>query len=336
MILPAETSAKFRQKLAGPLLRSGTATLQINLGRICNQSCRHCHVGAGPWRRESLSDAGVQGCIALFDRLPQLKVVDLTGGAPELHPRFRELVRQARSRNLEVIDRCNLTILEEEGQETLAHFLAQEAVHVIASLPCYSYENVDRQRGEGVFESSIRGLKLLNACGYGSAEGKGDPADELRLDLVFNPSGPQLPPPAEQLEAEYRRVLHSEFGIVFDRLITLTNMPISRFLGDLRRQGKVEEYQQLLMESFNSATLPGLMCRDTLSVAYDGRLHDCDFNQMLRIGLTSGDGLAPDLWNVTDEQLEGREIATGGHCFGCTAGQGSSCGGSLVTAPATG
>ncbi|OUU25041.1 MAG: radical SAM protein [Planctomycetia bacterium TMED53] len=329
-------SGQFRQKLAAPLTRSQTTVLQINLGRLCNQSCSHCHVAAGPWRTESLSKEGVQRCIALFDDLPHLKVIDLTGGAPELHSAFRELVVAARSHQLEVIDRCNLTILEEPGQESLATFLAEQSVHVIASLPCYSHENVDRQRGEGVFAKSLRGLQQLNRLGYGQLEGVGSSEEGLRLDLVFNPAGPQLPPPAELLEKDYRRVLKEEFGIVFDRLITLTNMPIARFLADLRRQKKEQEYQQLLIEAFNRATLPGLMCRHTLSVSWDGQLYDCDFNQMLKLGLVEDmEGSVPDLWNLSPEQLEGREIATGDHCFGCTAGQGSSCGGSLVEAPAT-
>jgi radical SAM/Cys-rich protein len=327
----------FRQKLESPLIRSATRVLQINLGRLCNQSCRHCHVGAGPTRTEMMSDRGIAGCLSLMDRLPQLEVVDLTGGAPELHGGFRELVCQARQRNLDVIDRCNLTILEEQGQETLAPFLAEQQVHVIASLPCYSTENVDRQRGDGVFEQSLRGLKRLNSLGYGASEGQCRKPGSLRLDLVFNPGGATLPPPAAMLEADYRRTLRQQHGIVFDRLITITNMPISRFLGQLRAEGLEQEYQQLLVESFNEATLPGLMCRETLSVEYDGTLHDCDFNQMLSLGLKeeTGEANIPDLWNVTEEQLRGREIVTGSHCFGCTAGQGSSCGGSLVEAPAT-
>ena len=282
-----------------------------------------------------LSEKGVAGCLSLMDRLPELEVVDLTGGAPELHPEFRKLVMQARERGLEVLDRCNLTILEEEGQQSLAQFLADQRVHVIASLPCYSTENVDRQRGEGVFERSIRGLKRLNRLGYGAAEGKTGDDSLLQLDLVFNPGGATLPPSALLLEEEYRRVLRQDHGILFDRLLTLANMPISRFLGQLRAEGKEEEYRQLLEDSFNADTLPGLMCRDTLSVEYNGRLHDCDFNQMLSMGL-SGDARGaeiPDLWNVTEGQLIGREIATGDHCFGCTAGQGSSCGGSLLAAP---
>ena len=326
----------FRQKLGKPLTRVQTRVLQINLGKICNQACRHCHVGAGPSRTESLSEEGVKGCLSLMDRLPHLQVVDLTGGAPELHFAFHELVLQARARGLEVIDRCNLTILEEKGQESLAEFLAQQGVHVVASLPCYSRENVDRQRGDGVFEGSIRGLRRLNLLGYGAAEGRIGHDSNLQLDLVFNPGGATLPTAAHVLEEDYRRVLKQDLGLVFDRLITITNMPISRFLGQLRKEGKEQEYRQLLEKAFNEATLPGLMCRDTLSVDYTGRLHDCDFNQMLSMGLTadSVSGEIPDLWSVTEDQLVDREVATGQHCFGCTAGQGSSCGGSLVEAPA--
>ena len=329
-------SGCFRQKLGRPLLRGRTRVLQINLGRVCNQSCGHCHVGAGPTRTERLSEEGVEGCLSLMDRLPHLQVVDLTGGAPELHSGFRDLVVQARARGLEVIDRCNLTILQEKGQESLAEFLAQQGVHVVASLPCYSRDNVDRQRGDGVFEGSIRGLKRLNRLGYGAAEGRRDHDSNLQLDLVFNPGGATLPPPAHVLENDYRRVLKQDLGIVFDRLITITNMPISRFLGQLRKEGKEQKYRQLLEQAFNEATLPGLMCRETLSVEYNGRLHDCDFNQMLSMGMTadSESGEVPDLWTVTEEQLVDREIATGEHCYGCTAGQGSSCGGSLVEATA--
>lgn len=328
----------FRQKLADPLIRSATRVLQINLGRVCNQSCHHCHVGASPRRTEQLSDSGIEACFALMDRLPELAVVDLTGGAPELHPGFRRLVLESRARDLEVIDRCNLTILEEPDQSSLANFLAQNAVHVIASLPCHSPENVDRQRGTGVFDKSLRGLRRLNRLGYGKREGKISATTDLSLDLVFNPGGATLPPAAEKLESEYRRVLKSDHDIVFDRLITITNMPIARFLGQLRAEGKEQEYQELLYQSFNHETLPGLMCRETLSVEYTGRLHDCDFNQMLEIGLAedSSNDIVPDLWNVTEEQLLGREIATGGHCFGCTAGQGSSCGGSLIETSTTG
>ncbi|MAJ28913.1 hypothetical protein CBD41_05850 [bacterium TMED181] len=327
----------FRKKLADPLLRSATRVLQINLGRICNQSCQHCHVGASPRRTEQLSESGIEACVALMDRLPDLAVVDLTGGAPELHPSFRRLVLESKARGLEVIDRCNLTILEEPDQSSLADFLADNSVHVIASLPCYSSANVDRQRGAGVFDISLRGLKRLNRLGYGKREGKASASTDLLLDLVFNPGGATLPPPAHELESEYRRVLKSDHDIYFDRLITITNMPIARFLGQLRAEGKEQEYQELLYQSFNRETLSGLMCRETLSVEYTGRLHDCDFNQMLEVGLAeeSSGETVPDLWNVTEEQLLGREIATGGHCFGCTAGQGSSCGGSLTEAPTT-
>ena len=338
----------FLQRVGHPVIRNKTRILQINLGKICNQVCRHCHVGAGPHRTEQLADSDVEACFHLMERLPDLQIVDLTGGAPELHPRFRDLVDGARRRGLQVIDRCNLTILEEEGQEDLALFLAEKCVHVIASLPCYEQKNVDRQRGSGVFEKSISALRQLNALGYGMSEGEGAAEGfsekcslekslegPLRLDLVFNPQGANLPPSQKVLEASYRDLLKRDYDIIFDHLITITNMPIARFLDQLRAEGSEESYRQLLQSSYNPDTLNGLMCRDTLSIDHEGHLHDCDFNQMLDMRLKdphSGDVL--HVSSAEEKNLRGREVETGDHCFGCTAGVGSSCGGGLVSTPA--
>ncbi len=302
-----------------PIQRAALSTLQVNLGYRCNQACSHCHVNAGPTRTEMMDGAH----LAL---IPQVLVargittLDLTGGAPELHPGFRELVRQARALGVAVIDRCNLTILSEPGQEDLAAFLAQHQVAVVASLPCYLEDNVDRQRGSGVFERSIAGLRQLNALGYGR-EGSG-----LELNLVFNPQGPNLPPPQAQLEADYRRVLGERHGVVFNQLYALANMPIQRFAAVLRQSGALEGYQQLLVASHREANLPAVMCRSLISVDWRGVLFDCDFNQQLGLPLPAGRHLRDLLaWDPA-----GEPIAVAGHCFGCTAGSGSSCGGALA------
>ena len=301
-----------------PLRRSALTTLQVNLGYRCNQACSHCHVGAGPTRTEMMDGA----TLAL---IPQVLVargagtLDLTGGAPELHPGFRALVRQARALGVTVIDRCNLTILSEPGQQDLAAFLAEQGVRVVASLPCYLQDNVDRQRGSGVFARSIAGLQQLNALGYGQA-GSG-----LVLDLVFNPQGPTLPPPQQQLEADYRRHLGDTHGIVFNRLLALANMPIARFADQLCRSGELNDYQQLLEHHHNPANLSQVMCRSLISVDWQGRLYDCDFNQMLGLPQVGGRQLSDLL--VWDPNAA--PITVAAHCFGCTAGSGSSCGGSL-------
>ena len=301
-----------------PLRRNGLTTLQVNLGYRCNQACSHCHVAAGPTRTEMMDRA----TLAL---IPQVLVargagtLDLTGGAPELHPGFRALVRQARALGVSVIDRCNLTILREEGQQDLAAFLAQQGVRVVASLPCYLQDNVDRQRGSGVFARSIAGLQQLNALGYGQV-GSG-----LVLDLVFNPQGPSLPPPQQQLEEDYRRHLGDTYGIVFNRLLALANMPIARFADQLGRSGALEAYQQLLVDSHNPANLSQVMCRSLISVDWQGRLYDCDFNQMLGLPQGGGRQLSDLLvWDPAEAP-----IAVAAHCYGCTAGSGSSCGGAL-------
>lgn len=305
-----------------PALRRGRLdTLQVNLGYRCNQSCSHCHVNAGPNRSESMDAA----TLALIPRVLEargLSCLDLTGGAPELHPGFRDLVRQARRLGVAVIDRCNLTILSEPGQEDLASFLAGQAVRVVASLPCYLEANVDRQRGRGVFARSITALHTLNRLGYGQ-EGSG-----LVLDLVFNPQGPVLPPAQEALEADYRLALGRDHGVVFNRLLVLANMPIQRFASFLQASGELDAYRQLLRDHHREANLARVMCRSLISVDWQGRLHDCDFNQQLGLGLA-----APrHLRDLLLEDPEGQPIRVDDHCFGCTAGAGSSCGGALEPA----
>lgn len=303
------------------LRRDRLETAQINLGRYCNQACLHCHVEAGPLRTERMEPRTAERILELLAQSPAIRAVDLTGGAPELHEVFRPLVLGARSLGLEVIDRCNLTCLFVAGQEDLADFLRDHQVRVVASLPCYTQANVDRQRGTGVFDQSLRGLFMLNALGYGQ-EGSG-----LELDLVFNPLGPSLPPPQAALEAEYKRRLKDDFGIEFNRLLTVTNMPIKRFSEQLRRVGREETYWTLLEDAFNPEAVPHLMCRNLVSIGYDGRIYDCDFNQMLDLPAEG----APDVWSIRSfEDLAKARITTGRHCFGCTAGCGSSCGGSLL------
>lgn len=304
-----------------PLRRRRIATLQVNLGYRCNLSCLHCHVNAGPHRKEMMSDDVMNEVIAALDRL-DIETLDLTGGAPELHPGFRRLAREGRRRGIEVLDRCNLTVLFEPGQETLAAFLAEEGVTVVASLPCYLEENVEQQRGKGVYGDSVRALRRLNALGYG-----GD--DERRLHLVFNPVGAVLPPPQAELEATYRRELRKRFGIVFNRLFVLTNMPINRFGAVLRARGEFADYMALLRDNHCAGNLPAVMCRDAISVDWRGRLYDCDFNQMLNLPATV-EGRPARLADLgPGGPLETAPIATAGHCFGCTAGQGSSCTGAL-------
>ncbi len=315
---------RFRERLerCGAALTKRVEILQVNLGKYCNLACVHCHVEAGPTRtRENMDAATARAVLEAVDRLG-VRVLDLTGGAPELHPSFRMLVQEAMRRSVHVMDRSNLTVLFEPGQEDLADFLARHRVEVIASLPCYTRENVDKQRGEGTFEASIRALQEFNRLGYGGGNG-------LELHLVYNPVGPQLPPPQAELERDYKERLREDFGIVFDRLYTITNVPITRYAKVLRAFKQYEGYVQLLEESFNPRTLPGLMCRNTLSVGWDGRLYDCDFNQMLGLSLTRG-GREITLGDVTAQDLEGRAVLTGDHCFACAAGAGSSCCGALL------
>ena len=304
-----------------PLRRGALTTLQVNLGYRCNQACSHCHVNAGPSRSEMMDGAN----LALIPRVLAARGIgslDLTGGAPELHPGFRALVRQARALGAEVIDRCNLTILSEPGQADLAAFLAEQGVTVVASLPCYLEDNVDRQRGSGVFARSIAGLRQLNALGYGR-EGSG-----LELNLVFNPQGPSLPPPQAQLEADYRRELAERHGVVFNQLYALANMPIQRFAAVLRASGELEAYQRLLERSHRDANVEQVMCRSLISVDWQGELFDCDFNQQLRLFPPA----RPHLRDLLRWDPAGEPIAVAGHCFGCTAGSGSSCAGALAAA----
>lgn len=301
------------------LARTSLQTLQINLGRKCNQACRHCHVDAAPWRTEMMDESTAQR-IGDWIRLHRPGIVDITGGAPEMSEFFRYFVKLSRESKCHVMDRNNLTILEEPGYESLPGFLAENKVEIIASLPCYSAENVNRQRGNGVFEKSIRALKQLNDLGYG---------DKLLLNLVYNPLGLNLPPSQKALEAEYKEALMRDFGIRFTRLFTITNQPIARFAEDLQRQGKLEEYMDLLLENFNPATLDGLMCRQTLSVGYQGEIFDCDFNQMLGMQIRNGKPLS--LWDITPDQLQDYPIQTGNHCLACSAGHGSSCTGGTVS-----
>lgn len=317
----------FEQTLAQhgqpPLCATGLDVLQVNVGKLCNQTCRHCHVDAGPDRREVMSRPTAEACLDLLRRT-NIPTLDITGGAPELNPQFRWLVAEARALGRRVIDRCNLTILIAPGYTDLPEFLAAHQVEIVASLPCYLEENVDRQRGDQVFRRSIDALRRLNDLGYGQ------PESPLVLNLVFNPVGPVLPPGQQSLEAAYRRELRARYDIEFTRLFTITNMPISRFLDDLLSTGRFDAYLRTLVESFNPATVAGLMCRSMLSVDWQGNLSDCDFNQMLGLPLESG--LPRSIFELDDStlaRLVHRPIMTGRHCFGCTAGGGSSCQGSL-------
>jgi radical SAM/Cys-rich protein len=300
------------------LHREVPRTLQVNLGYHCNQACRHCHVDAGPWREERMEAATIALIPAVL-AAQGLRVLDLTGGAPELHPLFRSLVREARNQNVEVIDRCNLTVLQEPGQDDLARFLADHAVTVVASLPCYEAETVDRQRGAGVFRRSLEGLRELNRLGYGQDN------SGLILDLVYNSPGATLPPAQMPLEAAYKEALAREHGVVFNSLRVLTNMPIRRFAEQLRREGTLESYQALLRSRHAPANLEHVMCRTLISVDWQGRLYDCDFNQMLATPAPVGAHLRDLLGEIPLRA----PIQVGDHCFGCTAGHGSSCGGAL-------
>lgn len=320
-----EFEATLREHGLSPLLRGLVRTLQVNVGKRCNQACHHCHVDAGPKRTEIMPERVAERVVEIVARNPQVEVVDVTGGAPELNPSFRWLVSEARRLGREVIDRCNLTILFEPGMDGLAEFLAAHGVHIIASLPCYKAENVERQRGEGVFGKSIEAIARLNALGYGG------PGSALRLDLVYNPVGAFLPPSQSQLEAKYKEELGRHFGIKFHSLFTIANMPIKRFAHFLERSGEVEAYMGLLVNHFNAGTVSDLMCRSLVSVGWDGRLYDCDFNQMLEIEIGAAEETgAETIWDIDClDDLCGRRIAVASHCFGCTAGNGSSCSGAL-------
>jgi len=306
-----------------PLARRRLETLQVNLGYVCNQTCLHCHVNAGPTRTESMSSE-IAAQVLRYLEASGATALDLTGGAPELNANFRAMVRDARSLGARVIDRCNLTVLSEPGQEDLAEFLAAQRVDIVASLPCYTPELVDRQRGKGVHELSIAALRRLNALGY-AREGSG-----LTLDLVYNPQGASLPPAQAKLEADYKRVLGEQFGVVFNRLYTLANMPIQRFGSTLISKGQFNAYMQLLRGAHRDENLEDVMCRSLVSIDWRGYLYDCDFNQMLGLPLTVAGRARPHLSDVLDRDLDGNPIVVRDHCYGCTAGQGSSCGGALT------
>ena len=313
------------KKIAFPAIRRGKlATLQVNVGYRCNQSCFHCHVNAGPNRTEEMT-GDIADLVLDFLRRRKIAALDITGGAPELNPHFRRLVREARKLRAKVMDRCNLTILEQPGQEDLAEFLASEHVEVVASMPCYLQDNVERQRGKGVFEGSIRGLKRLNSLGYGR-----DP--NLVLNLVYNPQGPSLPPPQASLEVDYKRVLGERYGIVFNKLFVLANMPIQRFGSMLISKGELNDYIELLRDGHLDANLDGVMCRSLISVDWRGYVYDCDFNQMLDLPMARRQRQRVHLTDLLDDTIDGNPIRVAGHCYGCTAGQGSSCGGALKEA----
>lgn len=307
----------------GQLRRARPETLQINVGKLCNQACHHCHVDAGPARREIMNDGTASRVIELLQASLSIRTVDLTGGAPELNPQFRKLVEAVDEARRAIIVRCNLTVLFLPGMAWLPAFYREHRVRLVCSLPCYGPENVKQQRGAGVFEKSIEALSLLNKLGYGTGE--------MQLDLVYNPVGSTLPPPQAELEARYREELGSKFGISFDNLFTITNMPIQRFAHQLRRLGRHVEYMSLLINHFNPATVANLMCRTLVSVSWDGGLYDCDFNQMLNLPLGASSEKRLSVWDVDSlDGLVGGAIATGEHCFGCTAGAGSSCAGALA------
>ena len=303
------------------IARKSLTTVQVNLGYRCNQSCLHCHVNAGPNRSEEMSAETID-LILDYCRANDVRTLDLTGGAPELNPGFRRLVTTARKLGLHVIDRCNLTILNEPGQQDLHIFLAAHRVEVVASLPCYLQENVDAQRGKGAYENSITAIKKLNRAGYGQ-DGSG-----LTLNFVFNPAGASLPPPQSTLEADYRREL-GKLGILFNQLFTLTNMPIKRFGSTLISKGGFDDYMSLLKSAHLDSNLDGVMCRTLISIDWQGYLYDCDFNQMLDLPLPVADRPRPHLRDLMRHDLSGNPVAIADHCYGCTAGQGSSCGGAL-------
>ncbi len=304
------------------LTRTDARVLQLNMGKLCNLTCVHCHVNAGPHRKELITHEDLEQTIDWFEKT-DIPVIDLTGGTPEMHPDFRALVERIRSFKTprEIITRLNATILNEPGYEWVSEFHAQHKLTIIASMPCYSPENVNAQRGEGVFDSSISAFQKLNSLGYGS-----DP--DLKMHFVFNPHGAKLPPSQEALEADYKQELKQHFGIVFNNLYCITNMPIARYASYLKRQKKLAAYQELLMTSFNPSSIDGLMCRDTISVDWNGQVYDCDFNQQLDLKIEGQSHLK--VWDLQLDQFSQFPIRTASHCFGCTAGSGSSCGGTLV------
>ncbi|MCY4217853.1 MAG: arsenosugar biosynthesis radical SAM protein ArsS [Gammaproteobacteria bacterium] len=302
-----------------PLRRDKLSELQVNTGYLCNQACEHCHVEAGPKRTELMTWDTMQHILDWIDK-NHIESVDITGGAPELNPYFRIFCDALKSRNIEITSRCNITVQFEKDQQDLADWYAERKIRLVCSLPCYSRNNVDQQRGKGVFDKSIRGLLKFNECGYGI-----DP--ELILDLVYNPVGPFLPPDQSSLEIDYKQALQEDFNIVFNRLLALTNLPVKRFRHFLERTNQLDDYQQLLVENFNPLTIENLMCRHLISVDWQGYVYDCDFNQM--IGLHPGIGKPTKLWELQADNLTDNLVRVGKHCYGCTAGAGSSCGGTL-------
>jgi radical SAM/Cys-rich protein len=329
-VLAADLSMnRFAQRLTDhsmSLRRTRTEILQVNVGKLCNLTCMHCHVNAGPKRKEIMTRETVDRIVDWLART-DIPTVDITGGAPEMIADFRYFIERVKELQgpRHLIDRCNLTILLEPGYEDLGEFLATNKVEIVASMPCYSAENVNAQRGEGVFEASIAALQLLNSLGYGIAP-------KLPLHLVYNPVGAFLPPSQDELEIDYKRELKKHFGIVFNKLYALANLPIGRFASYLRHNDKLAQYMDLLIQTFNPATIDGLMCRNTISVGWRGEVYDCDFNQQLEMQWSNDGGCKPlFLWDIDPDSLEGRGIMTGDHCFGCTAGAGSSCGGAIFS-----
>ena len=315
----------FAQKihLSNGLTRRAIDTLQVNMGRYCNQACTHCHVEAGPTRTEMMSRQTVDAVLRFFAR-SNIPTLDITGGAPELHPDFDHLVKAGVELQRHVMDRCNLTVFFEPGKEYLPEFFARHRVELVCSLPCYSEENVDKQRGKGTFDLSIRGLQDLNKRGYGKTD------SGLILNLVYNPVGPHLPPPQEKLEQEYKKILNEQFGIVFNQLYCLTNMPITRYATHLKLRGEYDRYLELLASNFNGATLDQVMCRNLISIGWQGWVYDCDFNQMLEMPIRDRAGKPLHIGSLALEQVRDHAITLGDHCYACTAGAGSSCGGALV------
>ncbi len=316
----------FAQRLVGKtLMRRTVDVLQVNMGRYCNLACIHCHVESGPTRTEMMT-RGTVDAVLRFLSATEIPTLDITGGAPELNPNFDHLVESAASLGRHVIDRCNLTVIFEPGKEHLAAFFKRNRVELICSLPCYSQDNVDRQRGKGTFDSSIRALKIFNALGYGR------PGSDLVLNLVYNPVGPHLPPPQNKLEQDYKKELWEQFGIEFNNLFCLTNMPITRYATHLKLRGEYERYMELLETSFNAAAIEHVMCRDLISIGWEGWIYDCDFNQMLELPIRGDDGNALNILSLNSvEEVLSRPVTVGNHCYACTAGSGSSCGGALLS-----
>jgi radical SAM/Cys-rich protein len=318
-------NAELRRYGLAPLMRIAPRVLQVNVGKVCNQACHHCHVDAGPARSEKMQRPVAERVIGLLAHSPSIEIVDITGGAPELNQHFRFLVESARRLNRDVIVRCNLTVILQPGMDWLPRFYREHRVRLVCSLPCYTAENVDQQRGSGVFAKSIEALHCLNDLGYGM------PNTALALDLVYNPVGAFLPPAQAELEARYHQELRDGFGLEFNHLLTITNMPIKRFADQLQRLGREGDYMGLLVNHFNPATVSTVMCRDLVSVGYEGTLYDCDFNQMLSMPMLNANGSALTIFDIDHlAELRGARIATASHCFGCTAGAGSSCSGALA------